>query len=123
MFENLKKLWAMIVPASVLVSLVFPIAGLIWYFFSVESRISKLENQVQLMATAPLKWDSTASGEPHAAPQTQINPVLQVCLDLVKKLGEQGRTDSVYIQQYISDYGCKEIMAIRARSRDDYSQS
>jgi hypothetical protein len=126
MNENLKKLMDFIVPASVVVSLFFPIGGLIYYFFSVENRIVRLENQVQLLSvTSPRPQvevpKSSIGLPPMAAAESEVNPVLKTCLDLVKRVAEL-RTSTVssgatYLEDYIRDYGCKEIMAKAAVSK------
>jgi Na+/melibiose symporter-like transporter len=52
-----KNLWGMIIAASILVSLFFPIAGLMWYFYSLEARVSSVEVQLRARDEADRKMN------------------------------------------------------------------
>jgi hypothetical protein len=77
-----KRFWSMMVSASMLVSLFFPIAGLIWYFFSLEGRISTLELRIKVLDEAqkaqPVSAPTADTSPPHAAPSND-SPIVRRC--------------------------------------------
>jgi hypothetical protein len=97
-----------------LVSLFFPIAGLIWYFFSLEGRISTLEDRVKVLIAAPssLKDDSKSKKEESGGItiDTASSPLIETCKELYAKVEKAIEANEINaritLNGYMSELDC-----------------
>jgi hypothetical protein len=95
--------WEKLGKAATVAGILAPLIALMWYVFELETRIRKMEAQMQALAISPA---ISVSGGPPIA-----NPILQACSDLARRAAaaiENGHEVSQAwpIQKMVNELGC-----------------
>ncbi|WP_129355055.1 hypothetical protein [Solidesulfovibrio carbinolicus] len=105
----IKKTYDIMIPVSVLVTIIAACVGITWFFVAQDKRIATLENQMQSIVTqTPTPMQSSVTQFPG-------NPLVNTCSDLASRAAqaiEQGSPTTVAspIAEMMNRLGCYSIL-------------
>ena len=93
------------------------IFGVAYYFVALDSRISTLEGQVRLIATAPAISQPSVGTVEQGVTYTTVtipNPLVQTCMDLYARVGNAVQVADRKVQDslngYMRELGCADVI-------------